>query len=377
MKQTLSEDVAYIEAQSQGLQVQTANQKLLHNELKNLLDTITLSPSQLRVLKEAPINRPDGVDAIETALVQLYKAMLTIDPKIRLHNQAMVVNGRTSMDGGNTVDRNESEISTMRAVQERRDGYRQESITFIHRFKQFVVGRFQVIESQTAESIARRQPLPSADSKIDFQRRDHSRADLIAYAPLVLFAREIDSAEWDILLQSYETSIKKPYQEEFRHAVSSWRSVAKMSTGDEQDALFTSQEKEPDNVVARKLTVKRTKTLREGPRTASGDKNQEGKIVAYEAFTGLLKDTTQSIFMEQNFVVEMFHLSSLTSNEFSEVVAMAPPEERRLGSLSEKKLFDPDRNAARKLRTIMDDVFASWPLDLQSAVDWVIDQDAL
>ena len=303
--------------------------------------------------------------------------MLTIDPKIRLHNQAMVANGQASTQGGTAVDRNESEISTMRAVQERRDGYRHESISFIHRFKQFVQGRFQKLESQTAESIARSQPLGSANSKIDFHRREHSRGDLITYAPLVLFTREIDSAEWDGLLKSYEASVKKPYQEEFRHAVSSWRSVAKKATGDELDALFTSQEKEPDSLVARKLTVKRSKTLREGPRTASGDKNQEGKIVAYEAFAGLLKDTSQAIFIEQNFVVEMFHLSSLTSNEFSDVVATAPPEERRLGSLTDKKLFDPDRNAARRLRTMMDDIFAAWPVDLQSAVDWVISQDAL
>ncbi|KAF4952450.1 hypothetical protein F66182_18445, partial [Fusarium sp. NRRL 66182] len=40
---TLHDDVAFIEAQSQGLQVQTANQKLLQSELQNLLKTLSIS----------------------------------------------------------------------------------------------------------------------------------------------------------------------------------------------------------------------------------------------------------------------------------------------------------------------------------------------
>ncbi|KAI9881770.1 MAG: hypothetical protein M1823_006519, partial [Watsoniomyces obsoletus] len=40
---TLHEDIEYIEAQSQGLQVQTANQKLLQGELEGLLTTLSIS----------------------------------------------------------------------------------------------------------------------------------------------------------------------------------------------------------------------------------------------------------------------------------------------------------------------------------------------
>jgi hypothetical protein len=54
---TLRDDVEYIEAQSQGLQVQTANQKLLQVELQGLLSTLTISPSSLRPLYEAPWSR--------------------------------------------------------------------------------------------------------------------------------------------------------------------------------------------------------------------------------------------------------------------------------------------------------------------------------
>ena len=45
--QSLSDDIAYIEAQGQGLQVQTSNQKLLMTELQDLLDTVNIKPQQL------------------------------------------------------------------------------------------------------------------------------------------------------------------------------------------------------------------------------------------------------------------------------------------------------------------------------------------
>ena len=81
-KQTLNDDVAYIEAQSQGLQVQTANQKLLYTELQNLIATISLDASQLEPLRRAPLGDPQGLEAIEGALLLLYRALQTIDPAL-------------------------------------------------------------------------------------------------------------------------------------------------------------------------------------------------------------------------------------------------------------------------------------------------------
>ena len=91
--QTLSEDVAYIEAQSQGLQVQTANQKLLQNELKNLLDTISIPTSDLSKLQNNSLNTIRAVQEVEYSLAQLYAAMLTIDPQLRLNgSKSMTAN---------------------------------------------------------------------------------------------------------------------------------------------------------------------------------------------------------------------------------------------------------------------------------------------
>ncbi|KAH0111359.1 hypothetical protein KCU82_g24420, partial [Aureobasidium melanogenum] len=80
---TLNDDIAFIEAQSQGLQVQTANQKILHTELQKLVDTISISPRQLEPLRHGDFGNPEALMSVESSLLLLYKAMATIDPSVR------------------------------------------------------------------------------------------------------------------------------------------------------------------------------------------------------------------------------------------------------------------------------------------------------
>ena len=378
---TLNEDVAYIEAQSQGLQVQTANQKLLQIELKSLLDNISIPASQLQVLKEASLKKPDGIQATEIALSQLYKAMLTIDPKLQQNGVRMVTADQSSIDrssvGGNTG----REISNMHAVQEKKEIYHRESIEFLYKLKQFMSMRFLDTGTQTARTLEtqRNNSLGKPSARLDPKLRERARNDLIPYSPLMLFAREVESFEWEDLMRMYEASAKKPYQDEFRDNVSAWKRIARVPTGEEQDFLFTTQEKEVESIVGRKLTVKRSKTVRsEGiNRITSGDKGKDGKLNAYEAFAGALNETSQAIYMEQNFIVELFHLSSLESVDFLDAVAAGPPGSRRVGDLTSRQLFDPNRDMARRLVNVMDEIFSFWATDMQSLVDWATKADAL
>lgn len=380
LPQTLSEDVAYIEAQSQGLQVQTANQRLLYTELQNLLETITISSSQLQVLRDASLSKPQEVQVVETALTALYKAMITIDPKLRQSGaRPNSADDRSLVDPRMGSDRIGNEVSTMRAVQEKKARYREESVAFIQRFKQHMSNQFREAETETLKAIEsnRNTNILSSNTKLDLRRRDQMRAGLWVYSPLMLFAREIDSFEWEELLRIYEGMAKKPYQDEYRDTMNAWKRIARKATGEDQGALFTTQEKESESLVARKLTVKRTKTLREGSRNSSGDKPNDGRIIGYEAFAGALYDMSQSIFLEQNFLVDLFHATSLETAEFPDVVAATPPDRRKGGNLGDRKLFDPDRNMAKRVQNTMDDMYSFWPAEVQGLVDWVVKQDAL
>ena len=377
----MSEDVAYIEAQSQGLQVQTANQKLLQTELKSLLDTISISASELKTLKDASLTKNSGIEAVENILTKVYTAMMTIDPRLRSNGQRggdiehLQVERRTS--GGGLGG---SELSSMRAVREKKEGFRAESVDFIQRLKQYLSVKFREMEAETLDALeANRRGSMSKDStKLDVNLREGPKRDLWSYSPLILFSREIEPVEWEDMMRMYESCARKPYQDEFRDNISAWKRITRKPAGDEQDILFTSQEKEDQGIVGRKLTVKRTKTVRSdgSSRIPSNEKPQDGKVNAYEAFAGALFEMTGVMFLEQNSLVELFHVNSLENVEFTDAVT-APVEARRAGNLAEKKLFDPDRAMARKVHSMMEEIYVFFATDLQSMVDWAIKQDAL
>ena len=309
--------------------------------------------------------------------------MMTVDPKSRLNIARAEASDLLTVDRENSVEKMGSDISTMRAVQEKQEFYRQEGFNFVQRFKQFMLRIFEELETETFNTIEQRRSgaLAKSTSKLDMHLRDKSRAGLWMYSPLMLFAREIDTYEWEDLIRNYENSLKRSYQEEYRDSITAWKRITKKPNGEEQEILFTAPEKESEGIVSRKLTVKRSKTVRTdvSARNSSGEKPRDlpGSITGYEAFAGALYDMSQSIYVEQNFMVNLFHVSSLEALEFPDAVAAVPPASRQEGNLLERKLFDPDREMARRLQNSMEDVYAFWPTEMENLVNWVVNQDTL
>ncbi|KAJ5746566.1 hypothetical protein N7520_011748 [Penicillium odoratum] len=372
---TLHDDVSYIEAQSQGLQVQTANQKLLQNELQNLLKTLSISTSELLPLREASLSNPDGLKDAENALSTLYKAMLMIDAEIGQNKKRLV-------DASVGVYAN-TEIGQMRAIKEKKEEYHTAAVTFLqHRLKQFMALAFKTAEQKRVDVMAAttRDPM-----KLDSAARQQFRAEVWRYNPLMLFTKEVSMSEWHSLVNLYEQQSKPSYQSEFRDNNANWKKTARKTTGEESELLFTHQEKEKEaesiTMAARKLTVRRGKTVRAavGLRLASGEKAEKkrGRVEPCEAFAGTLRETLNMITDEQNFVVEFFHLNSLANVDFSDLVASAEPEGRQCPDFSVKQSHDPDRDMAKRVEHIMDEIYSFWPNDMQSMVDWAITSDPL
>ncbi|PYH79894.1 exocyst complex component Sec3 [Aspergillus uvarum CBS 121591] len=374
---TLHDDVAYIETQSQGLQVQTANQKLLQNELQNLLKTLSISSDDLRALKESSLSNPDGLRDTELALSILYKAMLMIDSDIRQNKRRLA---DSAGDHGSLGVYADTEIGQMRAIQEKKEEYRTHVRVFLQRLKQFMTIAYRIAEQKRIDAVAaavQKDPL-----KLNSEARAYCRRELWQYHAVILFAREVSGGEWQALINLYEQQAKAPYQNDFRDNNLSWKKMARKPTGDEQELLFTHQEKEKESegitMAARKLTVRRGKTIRAaaGLKLSSSDK-QTGKLEPCEAFAGTLQETLRMISEEQNFIVHFFHLNSLSTVEFPDLVASGAPDERRVPNFSVKQLHDPDRGMAKKVEQGMDELFSFWPTDMQNLVDWAIQADPL
>jgi len=109
----------------------------------------------------------------------------------------------------------------------------------------------------------------------------------------------------------------------------------------------------------------------------SVNKGSNGRLQPYEAFSAALEEVVPIISMEQNFVVEFFHLTSLEQYDFPDVVAASLPESRRGSDLRRPKVMDPNRELARQVFQIMDEVYSSFPNLLQSLVDWSLQHDPL
>ncbi len=344
-----------------------------------LLDTITISALDLQLLKDASLSEVQGLKAVEATLSQLYTAMLMIDPQLQHNGTRPGTSDRTSIDGSSTTGSGGSTLSSMRAVRDKKERYRREGREFLQTFKQHMSKTFHGVGLQVISVLEQRKKSSNTRelTHLDFRLRQGPKAGLWRYSPLVLFTREMETSDWDSLMRMYERSAKKPYQDEIRDHISAWKDITRKPSS-EAEFLFATQEKEHEITVGRKLTVKRAKAVRPDgtSRLSTGGKPQDGKVNAYEAFAGALSEMARLILVEQNFLVEYFHLSSLDYSDFVDAIT-TPPEGRTGGNPTEKKTFDPDRNLAKRVLGIMEEIFSFWPTELLSLVEWVLEQETL
>lgn len=376
---TLSDDIAYIEAQGQGLQVQAANQKLLKKEVESLLDTCAISESDLEALRLAPLDNASGVEDIEAALVTLYKAMIKIDPAMG--------NGepRKSVDesGDQPLGLVDSDYGKMRIVQEKKEMYLSESSLFMRRLVEFMARRFDEAFRKTKAALD-----GALSKKIDARNHEAGRDLLWMYSPLMVYARDVDAANWGRVLQVYQEMGQPIYRSEFREAMEAWKKNARKATGEEAELLFTSQQEKKEEsltTTARKLTVKRSQTLARSLRSPLGDggsrttldKAHDGRALPYEVYAGVLDDLLPLVQMEQNFIVDFFHATTLEQADFPDAVAVCRPRDRRGGDLKRNRLMEPDRELARRITRSMEAIFQFLESNLQQLMDWVLVMDPL
>lgn len=317
----------------------------------------------------------DGIRQAETVLTLLYKAMLTIDSDIHRNKKRLADAAGDSTSVGVYAD---TEIGQMRAIRERKDQYRAEAGYFLQRLRQSMSIAFKASEQKRRNTASN----STGDIlKFDNTARNAARQALWMYYALMLFAREVSSAEWAMIVNLYEQDAKAPYQTEVRDNTTAWRKAVKKSFGDENELLFTHQEKEKESegltTAARKLTVRRGKTVRmqQGPKTVA--EKQPGRLEAFEVFAGALQETLKMISQEQNFTVHFFHMNSLATIDFPDIVTASHPGERRLPDFTQKQLHDPDRDLAKRVEQTMDSIFSFWATDMQNLVDWVLSVDQL
>ncbi|ROV90180.1 hypothetical protein VSDG_08784 [Cytospora chrysosperma] len=375
---TLQDDIAYIEAQGQGLQVQAANQKLLKRELESLLETCAITANDLQALSIAPLETASGVEEVEAALVTLYKAMIKIDPS--MGNADAVKTGDASSE--QAIDFN-GDYAQMRVVQEKKQMYLQESAMFLQRLVEFMAKEFNVAYEEV-----RRAMKGALNRKADPQNHDAGRDILWKYDPLMLYARDSDLENWNRLIQLYQDTAHPTYKMEFRDALDSWKKNVKKPTGEEALLFSTGDEKKEEGLAtaARKLTVKRSQTLARirsplgdgtNHRSSTHSTIELSRNSPYEIFAGIVDELLPLVEMEQNFIIDFFHATTMEQIDFPDAVAAVSPRDRRGNGLKRHRLMEPDRDLARRVTRSMEVIFPFLERDLGNLVDWVLSQSPL
>lgn len=377
---SLSEDISFIEAQSQGLQVQSANQQLLHTELTGLIETISLDRSVLEPLRYSDISDVGGLEEVELSLVKLYQAMVTMDPSVR----------STTLRPKSRLGDESTELSRMAALREKKDMYERESNTFCQRLMQHLDYAFTSSLNNVKGQIMK----PAGDgtsSRLNKDAFTNARTGLWIYSPIILFTKELNMPAWQTLLRIYHTRAKTLYTDSFKENIAGWKRVARKPTGEEAELLFTHIEKEAAEAggsgltsTARKITIKRSQTLAKSLRNVSGDKksaiesrNHGSSLMACEVFAGAMDEMAPLISQEQNFVVDYFHATSLENSDFVDVVTSTPMERRRGTNLLTSKPMDPDREMARRVTGVMDEVFSFFTQEMSILLDWAVSSDPI
>jgi hypothetical protein len=290
---------------------------------------------------------------------------------------------RTSEDDGTgqAVGFN-SDFGSMRIVQEKKEMYTSESALFMRRLVEFMARQFDEAYQATKRSLD-----GALSKKLDPKNHEAGRDLLWQYSPLVLYTRDMDNANWDRIIQIYQDKSNPVYKGQIKSALDLWKNNARKPTGDEGELLFTSlQEKKEESITttARKLTVKRSQTLARTLRSPLGEgsrtnleKSSSGRALAYEVFAGVLDDLLPLVEMEQNFIVDFFHATSLEQADFPDVVAAARPRDRRGGDLRRHRLMEPDRELARRVTKAMEAIFSFLEKELTTLMEWVLSQDPL
>lgn len=372
--QSLNDDVAHIENQSQGLQLQTANQKTLQKELHNLLSTISITPSQIDVLKHGSLESLRGLEQVEQTLVSLYRAIKTIEPGSTVDPPSSRVPGRR----GSFSD---SGVGSMRALQERKEEYRASCRAFLGRLRQFLNIKFQAELMEIKKDGNAAQVAPGSRPRMVGHEKAYEA--LWKFAGLIAFARDVDGDEYVELRKLYENPAKQIIQDEIRDHVAAWKKITKALTPEEQETLvFTTPEKEElvssGLSAARKLTVKKSiaRIRTGGGSFAGGERPSQGIVDANEAFSGAFGEIYPLVCKEQNFIVEFFHLSSRNASDFAEFISKGTPETRKLGGIGGMRAVEPDKLKARLIYESMGQVFSFLMQELQSMVEWATSGDA-
>ncbi|WFD29450.1 hypothetical protein MSPP1_000459 [Malassezia sp. CBS 17886] len=322
-----AEDIAYIEGQNRGLQVQTSNQRLLLQELEVVLATVQVDEDAMRQLAHADVATADDVPKLEHAAASLYKSILQTraDPDSR---------------GG---------AGEMAALSERLAQYE----VIADRFgAKLVHGIVAVVEraagAQQSDAGNVRQ---STSLHATFPPHSALEQHLGLYCGLMLYLREVSPACFAQIAAAYMAAVARCYHTELQRVFGAWR--AQVGAEDEGGSSAA-----PAGLL-RSGTLKRNTQPRERSQLAPGHPHS----VPAEGLERLLASLTHQMRAERALVADLLHVNN-TSVTFADYMALEPHFAHRAAATTAAAAPD----APRDMDSVLERVYASFPAELDAYI---------
>ncbi|BGP23018.1 exocyst complex, component Exoc1 [Rhodotorula toruloides] len=337
----MTDDIAHIESQNRGLQVQTSNQRALLSEIDKLMSTIHIPESDLSALVQESLESQQGIEKLERSAVSLYKALLST---------------------------RDTAVGDMAAASERVGEYRTKASQFSKRVFDFLSIMFkfqvdQVLNPKDPSSRPAKGTLPSHSGLEDFLGR---------YCGLMLFIKEIDQQRYQQICSAYFTAMSDMYRREIQDLMNHLRSQVKKATDDELEASFTAK----DSPTLRQQSIKRVGTIARSPlEGGKKEKDRDGKFTASEAFTRALQQITPHLGREQNFISDFLHINAIDASITFADYMMLETFFRRGASnyLAEQA----KQGKLKDVRAAMELVFGFFEGELRDWIEGVLQKDSM
>jgi hypothetical protein len=372
---SFSDDIAHIEGQGHGLQVQTTNQKLLWNELHSILQTVSLPDDLLHTLRSARLDTAKDLSITESALVELYGALTM------------------------TEDEGLDSLGSMRALREKRHIYEQVQMDFTRLFKSFIDNRFRQAMRDCDDMVSRVDP--SSEEPQLIQIEPTFMKPVYPLCGIILFLKEVDHMSYGTVLKTYEYLVKPYYQTAVGSFLAKWRRVIAALIGKSEKFAFTGKETSSSESSGGGIAkLKRSGTLARlrsdsrseiksqphsaGSGAAANGGEDSGKGWApNHKIRGQIKHSVNKVIYsicsvltcQQEVLILLFHQASVSSMPFPDYVKKHPVSNRISGKTDEDffhiRDIDSDRGQARELQNVMGSIFGGIQEDITKFVEFL------
>ncbi|SCU89067.1 LADA_0E13520g1_1 [Lachancea dasiensis] len=305
---TVARDIEYVENQSNGLQVESANKKMLWKQLSEVLGSVTVDETTLNGLLTLPLSERN-LRQVEDLLSSLHTALTAI--------------GSDAVDDG-------SNFGVLRALKERRLAYDRISALFLARLVEDIHKKFINLQNE----------------RVSEGHLGHVHERLLLFSSLVLFSKDIShKSYWEIIehaVQETGVLLRKRLTPLLQDIKSQWQGGG----GDLSASDFSGQ-----NQTQQVAHLEASRLSKQFTPSKPKNSRQLGNVISF-------LQTLETLAMTcQNFLTAFFHIGDNAS--FHEFITSHPDPEMRISRLEIISPMDADREAANLKLHLMTRIFQS------------------